>query len=76
MDKHNKMIRRLIVVYNNLNGTNPLRIKHLLSVGLSASVCYKVILLLVKENIAREDEKGGYRIDWEKFKFYITELLG
>ena len=76
MEKRNKMIKGLVAVYNNLNGTNPVRIKHLLSVGLSVSACYKVILLLVKENIAREDEKGGYRIDWEKFKFYITELLG
>ena len=72
----NRFAKRLVTVYNNLSGTNPIRIKDLLSVGLSVPVAYKVILLLVKENIATEAEEGGYKVDWEKFKQYLDMLIG
>ena len=76
MEKLNaKMVKRLVTVYNNLNGTNPLRLKHLLGVGLSVPISYKVILLLLKENIATEVEEG-YKVDWGKFKLFLNELIG
>ena len=73
MDKRNKMIKRLVLVYNNLNGTNPIRIKDLLSV-VSIPVAYKIISVLSKEGIIKEDKKG-YRVDWEKFRLFLAELL-
>jgi len=69
-----RFIKRLVVMYNNLNGTNPVKLKDLLSIGLSVPTSYKIIRLLIQENIVEEAE-DGYKVDWGKFKQYIEDLI-
>jgi len=75
MPGKNIFIKRLFVVYNNLSGTNPLRLKNLLGIGLSVPTSYRVLMFLTKEKIAVEIEGGKYYVDWEKFKQYLDMLV-
>jgi len=61
------------MIYNNLNGINPLRLKHLLSVGLSVPTSYRVLRFLLNEKIITEIE-GKYYVDWEKYRQYLNML--
>jgi len=74
MEKRNKLVKSLVIMYNNLTGTNPIRVKDLLSVGLSVPVTYKIIRLLVREGIMVAEAKG-YKVDWEKFRLFLTQLI-
>jgi DNA-binding transcriptional MerR regulator len=74
VDKSGRLIKRLAELYNHYNGTNPLRIKHMLAIGMSSHIIYRVIDYLKNEKIAKESAEGGLYIDWNKLRKHLNSI--
>jgi ribosomal protein S8 len=69
-----RMIKRLAKMYNLLSDREIIKVKDLLGLGFSSSIVYKIITFLKSEGIISEVE-SGYKVDWNKLRRYLEELI-
>jgi hypothetical protein len=75
LNKSGRLIKMLAELYNTYNGINPIRIKHMLAIGMSTPIIYKAINYLQNKGIAKESEEKGYYIDWNKLRDHLNSIF-
>jgi hypothetical protein len=69
-----RMIKRLAKMYNLLFDKQVIKVKDLLGLGFSSSISYRIITFLKNEGIISEVE-SGYKVDWNKLRTLLEELI-